>query len=114
MIDEEKDLALSFWMAGVSLAHALRFLAFDDPINRQIVAAGGTFIYALAAWFSIVGKTWSLTVAQGIAAIFPLVGISLVLVTGADVDQWQFSVGITQFAAVAYVLFLWSHEMSFR
>lgn len=114
MLDEEKDLALSFWMAGVSLAHALRFVAFDDPINRQVIAAGGVLIYALAAALAVLGKTWSLTVAQGIAAIFPLVGISLVLVTGADVDQWQFTVGITQLSALAYVLFLWVHELSFR
>ena len=110
-MDEEKDLALAFWMLGVAIAHGLRFVALDDPLNRQIVAVGGLVIYSIAGLLAAVGKEWALLTAQAIAVVFPIVGVSAVLITGASVDQWQLTVGLTQFAALAYVLYLWAEEL---
>ena len=100
-----RDWALFFWMLGVSVAHALRFVVFDDPVNRMVVAAGGVVIYAVAAFFAL--NYGYQKVAWLICGVFPLVGLTLVLVTGAEVDNWQLAVGVTQFAAIPYVLLLW-------
>lgn len=98
-------LALAYWMAGVAVAHGLRFFVFDDPTNRQIVAAGGVGIYLFAALLLLLDHAkW----AHIIVVLFPLVGVSLVLLTGSEVDDWQLAVGVTQFAAVAYVLHYWA------
>ena len=115
----KRDWAMFFWMLGVSIAHGLRFFVFDDPINRQIVAAGGIIIYGLSAILALsadkkpyqdMGQAvvigWvpnrKAKAAYAISILFPLVGLATVLVTGAEVDNWQLAVGVTQFAAMPY------------
>ncbi len=95
------ELDLTYWMAGVAVAHLFRFGLFDDPIGRQIVAGGGVVIYGLAALMSAMGYV---KVPGVIVTVFPLIGIFAVLVTGSRIDNWQLAVGITQFAAMLYVL----------
>ena len=94
------DLAFAYWMTGVAVAHLLRFFVFDDPLNRMVVAGAGVFIYSLAALlWARDRRGW----ASVITVLFPLVGLFAVLITGAEVDDWQLAVGVTQFAALHYV-----------
>ena len=102
MRDDWQNLALFYWMLGVSVAHGLRFVLFHDPINRQIVAAGGVLIYGIAALLAAVEKKGTALAAYSITIGFPLVGLLLVLVTGSNIDNWQLAVGVTQFAAALY------------
>ena len=104
---QQRDWALCFWMLGVSVAHGLRFFLFDDPANRVLVAVGGVIVYALAAVFAVNHLTVLQKVAGLIAVVFPLVGLGAVLATGAQVDDWQLAVGVTQFAAIPYIATRW-------
>lgn len=106
------QIAFGLWMFGVSIAHLLRFVVMDDPRFRQIVASAGTFIYFVAALLSWSGAVvW----AYWIGLVFPLVGISAVIVSGllsddspedgilgTSVDRWQLAVGVTQFSALVF------------
>lgn len=97
-----RDLALGWWLLGVSVAHALRFVFFNDPPARQFIAVAGTTIYLLGAVLAVMSKSRWLS--GGTALVFPLVGISSVLITGASLDDWQIAVGVTQVAAMLYVI----------
>lgn len=98
----QPDWALFVWMVGISVAHGARFFVLDDPLNRQVVAAGGIAIYALVAILVALG----MRLGYWLAVAFPVVGLTLVLATGGRVDNWQLAVGITQFSAVVYAVFV--------
>lgn len=94
-------------MAGIAFAHLMRFWLFDDSPTHEFVAGSAVFIYGFAAVMAAWGP---LKWARLIAVVFPVVGVSLVLVTGNSVDHWQTAVGVTQFTAVAYVVYSWVKE----
>lgn len=100
----ESDEALAWWMLGVSAAHGLRFLLFDDPVGRMVVAGAGALVYSLAALCAADRATWTTTAARWIAVLFPVVGLLTVLVLGERPDDWQIAVGVTQVAAMVYAL----------
>lgn len=106
------DYAVIYWMAGVALAHGARFLVFDDPIGRQIVAGGGLAVYGgIALAMGLSRKTHHAHVLYVLMIAFPVVGVSTVLATGSPIDDWQLAVGFTQFAAAAYAAGqLWWHS----
>lgn len=112
----ERDLlclAMGLWMLGVSVAHLLRFLVFDDSRMRQFVAASGVTIYAAAAAFAFAGM---LKAAWWIAVVFPMIGVASTIVAaktgsaddsersikGSPIDEWQLAVGVTQFHASVF------------
>lgn len=99
------DVALCFWMAGVSIAHFLRLVVKpEDPKNRQVIAIAGGCVYGLASVLAWTGPLWA---SHSICIAFPLIGVTSVLSTGSDVDEWQLAVGVTQFAAIAYIVAGW-------
>lgn len=102
------DPALFCWLLGIGIAHALRWIVFpQDPINRKVIAAAGFVIYTVGAILAAVALVW----AQAIAVVFPLVGVAAVLLTKSKIDNWQLAVGITQFAAITYVLYCWAEGL---
>jgi hypothetical protein len=106
------QIAFGLWMFGVSIAHLLRFVVMEDLVFRQVVASAGAFIYFVAALLSWGGVVvW----AYWIGLVFPLFGISAVVVSGwisddspedgifgTSVDLWQLAVGVTQFSALIF------------
>lgn len=114
------QICFALWMLGVSAAHGLRFAVFKDPPLRQAVAAGGVGIYGLSASLCASHPD----IAYGIAVVFPLVGVSSILIGSlfrkpaesteekggalqpllekTGIDNWQLAVGVTQFAALLF------------
>jgi hypothetical protein len=102
--DNLPGIALGLWMAGVAVAHGMRFVLFADPPGRQLVALGGVLVYSLSSALAFVPDDHAQGTSMLLCVLFPFVGVTAVALSGAELDAWQLGVGITQVAAMLYAL----------